>query len=458
MQFINREQELNRLEKEYSRPDFSFTVIYGRRRVGKTRLIKEFIHDKNALYFLADTQSENLNMQRLQTLAAEQLGDDILPGISFGDWEHLVRYIVDRAADNSQKFILVIDEFQYLVTSNSATPSIWQRIVDQFLAHSNVMLILCGSIISLMYRHTLDYSSPLYGRRTAQLKLAPLNFFNFQKFFPNTSKQRLVELYSILGGVPKYIELFEAGDDIFSSIRDNFLDVSNFFYQEPRFLLSEEFSSQTTYFSILQVIAAGEHKLGKIASRVGANTSNLTSFMNKLRELDIIERDVPVFEDNPEKSKKGLYFFKDHFLQFWFSFVFPYMSYLEMENREFVLAKIRTGFQQHCSFVFEKICMQALNQNQPFPVYKIGRYWDKNIEIDIVGLGEQEILFGECKWSNNKVGTNILRELEEKVDTIPMHLLKGRQVRYALFSKSGFTDDMLDMAEKREVHLISFEA
>ncbi|WP_462324933.1 ATP-binding protein [Desulfoplanes sp.] len=457
MQFINREQELIRLEREYARSGFSFSVIYGRRRMGKTRLIKEFIHQKNALYFLADTQTETLNMQRLQMVGAEQFGDDLLADIRFDDWEKLVRYIVERAAGNTEKFILVIDEFQYLAQANSAMPSVWQRIVDQFLAHSNVMLILCGSIIPLMYKHTLDYASPLYGRRTSQLKLAPLNFMNFEKFYPNASNHLKVELYSILGGVPKYIELFDVEEDIFSCIQNNFLDTSSFFYQEPRFLLNEEFSSQTTYFSILQIIASGEHKLGKIASKVGTTTNNLTSFMNKLRELDILTREVPILEDNPEKSKKGLYFFKDNFLQFWFSFIFPYTSYLEMDNQDFVLSRIKTGFQNHCALAFEKICIRLLYADPPVSLSKIGRYWDKNVEIDIVGIGDQDILFGECKWSSHKVGTNILSDLQHKLQNIPRHHIQEKRIHYALFSKTGFTDDMIALAHEKGIRLFSFE-
>ncbi len=455
MRFINREQELARLDREYASDRFSFVIIYGRRRLGKTRLIQEFVRDKNALYFLADTQADLLNRRRLQHLAAEQLGDDHLAGIEFPDWDATLRYIVQKFEARGRKFVLAIDEFQYLVQAEPATPSSWQRFIDTFLAQTNCMLIFCGSIVSLMHKHTLSYSSPLYGRRTAQIKLNALDFRNFQAFFPDVPRIAQVELYGLLSGVPKYIELFEYQQNVLASIRDNFLAPSSFFYQEPRFLLHEEFSTGATYFSILRTMAGGEHKLGKIAAKIGLPGNSITSFMNKLRDLEIVQREVPVFEQNPEKSKKGLYFFKDHFLNFWFTFIFPNMSYLEMGNTDFVMHRIERSFHEYCSLIYEKVCREHLAANPPFPMSAIGRHWDRRMEIDIVVTGEQDVLLAECKWSNSKVGMNVLRDLQAKASLLDAGLLAGRSVQYALFSKSGFTPDMVRTAQEQNIALFA---
>ena len=453
MKFVNREKELALLESEYAQERFSFTVLYGRRRVGKTRLIREFIQGKNAIYFLADTQTEKLNLEAFCSNASEMLDDPLLNQVVFKDWSSIIRYICERS-DKDQKLIIAIDEFQYLAQINQAVPSIFQGLIDEYLHEQNCMLILCGSIISLMYKTVLSYSSPLYGRRTSQIKLQALNFRDFQRFFPDKSSAEALEYYGILSGIPKYIELFEPEKTLVDSLKNNFLNTGKLFYQEPKFLLSEEVSSGKTYFSILQVIARGEHKLGKIASQIGAKNQNITSFLDKLRDLEIIEREVPVFEENPGKSKKGLYFFKDYFLKFWFTFIFPYSSYIEMGNKEWVISKIEHSFNEYTSLVFERVCREIIYEKVSFPVLKCGRHWDKDIEIDLVAAGENDILFGECKWSNSKVGLSVLRDLKGKVSQLDSGYIKQRKKHFALFSKSGFTKDLLPAAGKEKIDLI----
>jgi len=456
MKFINRKEELRLLEKEYARNRFSFVVIYGRRRVGKTRLIQEFMRDKQGLYFLADTQTEKLNMMRLQSRAAHWLEDSFLRKAEFQDWYDLLEYIVQVGTRKSEKFVLAIDEFQYLVQVNPAIVTVLQRFIDEVMQNTRCMLILCGSIISLMYKNTLAYSSPLYGRRTAQLKLMPLDYENFCAFYPRLNDIHRIQLYALLSGIPKYIELFENDPDIFAAIRQNFLDQGSFYYQEPRFLLGEEVSENKTYFSILQVIARGEHQLGKIASRIGLENRNITSFLNKLRDMEIVVRQVPVFEKNPEKSKKGLYFIKDHFLRFWFSYIFTYSNELEMGHIDYVLTRIRESFAEFCAPVFEQICLEKINKHSRFPVLKIGKHWERQMEIDVVAIGEEDILFGECKWTNKKVGVRVYSGLKEKVSKLNPACYSGKNVHLALFAKSGFTDEMLKLAKKEGIYLYSF--
>jgi len=442
MRFINRDKELALLEKEYKRKDSSFTVIYGRRRVGKTTLIKEFIKNKTALYFLADKQTENLQIHRFKTMYAEQLQDNALKSLEANSWDHLFNYISNHLPPK-KKFVIVIDEFQYLVKVNRAIPSIFQRIWDDMLKSRDIMLILCGSLVSMMYSATLSYTSPLYGRRTSQLKLSPLKFNYFKDFFKEKSTIPLIERYSILSGVPKYIELFEDHADIFKAIEENILDKDSFLYQEPVFILNEELGETTTYFSLLEVISRGEHKIGNIAGRLQIPTSNLTSFLDRLIELELIHRDVPVTEKNPSKSKKGLYFIKDHFFRFWFRYVQPYKSYIEMENKKFVLDKIKESFHLFVSQAFEKICMEYLLEHSPLEMQKIGRWWNNREEIDIVAISEEVILVGECKWWDEQVGVNVLQDLQRKAAFLDN---EGKKLHFALFAKNGFTTELEQQA------------
>ena len=447
MRFINRENELKTLEKEYSKKGASFVVIYGRRRVGKTTLIEQFIKNKPSIYFLADLQNEKLQLERFKNVIAESLNDEILKSIEINDWETIFKYIFEK--EHKKKLVIVVDEFQYLAKVNKSVPSIFQSIWDKFLKNKNVMLILSGSLISLMYDIALNYSSPLYGRRTSQIKLQPMNFFDFKKFFKTKNNDKLLQFYGVIGGVPKYIEFFNEKKDIFSNIRENILDRNSFLYEEPKFILKDEIREPITYFSILQVISQGEHKIGKIASKLGIETKNLTSFIEKLIDLEIIKRDVPITEKNPAKSKKGLYFIKDNFFNFWFRYVFPYQSFLETERYDFVLNKIKLELDYYISYVFEDISRDFLfhKAELPFIIQKIGRWWDKEIEIDIVATGEEEILFGECKYWNRPVGIDVLYELKDKAKHVNWKN-DNRKEFFAVFSKSGFSKELKDLSKK----------
>ena len=446
MKFINRENELTGLEKEYKKKGSSFVVIYGRRRVGKTTLIKEFIKNKNAIYYLADTQNERIQLERIKNIISEQWHDEVLKNLEVNTWDGIFNYITKNNTAK-EKLILVVDEFQYLAKVNKAVPSIFQRLWDELLQDNEIMLILSGSIISMMYDTVLRYNSPLYGRRTAQLKLAPIRFRDFPDFFKGKSSIRLIELYSLLSGVPKYIEIFEDNDDIFQAIEDNILKKDSFLYHEPMYILNEELSETTTYFSLLEVISKGEHKIGNIAGRIQIPTSHLTSFLNRLMELELIERDVPVTETNPAKSKKGLYFIKDHFFRFWFRYVLPYRSYLEIGKTGFVMEKIRQTFHLFVSQVFEKVCMEHVLENPPLEILKIGRWWNNREEIDMVAVGEKEMLLGECKWWEEQVGINVLEDLKRKSASVETG---GKELYFALFSKQGFTAELGQAAKKEE--------
>lgn len=449
--FIDREQEMDTLQNEYNREGSALVVMYGRRRVGKTTLISEFIKDKHALFFLASEESETQNRTVFKEKAADFINSDLLRNADVKSWDVVFKAIM--YAPHPSKPVIVLDEFQYLGKSNPAFPSIFQRIWEELLKKRSVMVILCGSLISMMESQTLDYSSPLYGRRTAQIRLKQIPFSYYHEFFPEKSRRELIEMYAVTGGVPKYIELFSESKDIYSAIQKCVLNRSGYLYDEPHFLLQQEVSEIGSYFSIIKAIAAGNSKLSAISSVLELKATSLTKYLKTLIDLDILEREVPITEENPEKSKKGLYRIKDNYLRFWFAFVYPNMSFIESGHSKIVMDKIRKGLvSNHIGFVYEDVChekMWDLNADDAWPFHftKLGRYWDSQTEIDVAALDPEghNLILGECKYWKEPVGMRVLRDLEEKSRRVSWQK-NERQEWYVLFSASGFTDELREYA------------
>lgn len=456
MNFLGREKEILVLEKEYAR-DGGFVVIYGRRRIGKTTLIKQFIKSKTAFYFLATKEVESQSMKRFAGVIARTTGNSVMQKAAFSDWLDLFQAVADYKPN--EKKVLVIDEFPYLVKVNDSFPSILQNAWDEILKDSNVMLILCGSLISMMKKHALSYESPLYGRRTAQMRIAPLPFttvYENQKL----SFEEAAEQYSITGGVPKYMEFFSDGQPLYEQIKENVLSKNGFLYEEPNFLLTDEVQVPTNYFSIIKVIADGNHKLGTIAGILGLETSALTPYLKTLSELGFIEKQVPVTEKNAEKTRKGLYFISDNFLRFWFRYVYPYKGELEIDNMQISLDELDKDFKEKfVAFAYKDICKEIFarlcsDKAIEFTPSKIGSYWlnDKsgNTQIDVMAVDtvNKRLFAGECKYHNQPVDADVYFELVKKVDNSAeiKSAFKGYTVIYGVFSKSGFTSRMTDIS------------
>ena len=443
--FIGRKSELEALEREYERAN-GFVVIYGRRRVGKTTLIKEFVKNKNALYFLAAEQLETENRKAFLRVLADFTGQSYLENAVFSDWESVFEVLAQFKPD--EKKVLVIDEFQYLVSVNKAFPSVFQRIWDTILVNKNIMVILCGSLISMMQKQVLSYNSPLYGRRTAQIRLAPLKFYELYEFYPTKTFEEMIRLYSVTGGVPKYIELFDNKLSLADNIRNEIFSKQGFLFEEPTFLLEKEVSETVSYFSIIKTIAAGNHKMGAIAGALGLKTTQITQYLKTLTELEIIEKRLPVTENNPEKSKLGLYYIKDNFIEFWFKFAAPYRSELEIDNINAALKKMETNFtDSHVSFVFEEVSIETLRKLFSDNIQRAGKYWDNKHEIDVCALMDDGgYMIGECKYHDKPVDADAYFDLQKKVQDI--QAFAGAEITFVIFSKSGFTNRILELSEK----------
>lgn len=467
MRFIGRKNELHTLNTEYNR-NSSFVVIYGRRRVGKTTLIKEFLKNKSAFYYLATEELESQSMKRLANVIARTTKNTLLQKIEFTDWLDLFQLIADYKPE--EKKVLVIDEFLYLVRTNSAFPSILQNAWDEFLKDSNVMLILSGSLIGMMQKHALSYDSPLYGRRTAQMRLTPLSFTSIYET-QNLPFEQAVEQFALTGGVPKYLEFFEDGRPLEEQLKDAVFSKDGFLYEEPNFLLKSESLTAVNYFSIIKTIADGNHKLGKIASALGQESSSLTPYLSTLSDLGFIEKRTPITEKNPEKSRKGLYFIADNFLRFWFCYVYPYKGELELDNMQIVLDEIHKDFKEKfVAFAYEDICKDIFaklcsNNAISFVPSRIGSYWlndyDGDTEIDVMSVDHQnkQVFAGECKYHTKPVDAPVYFALKEKVDNAAeiRKSFPKYNVIYGLFSKSGFTKRMLDIANENPNILLIHE-
>lgn len=453
--FIDRKKELEYLESEYQSKRSSFVVVYGRRRTGKTALLRHFAKDKPSLYFLATEESENENRNAFADIVANHYNNSILASSKINDWEP----VFDLIAQQSEKQIVIIDEFQYIGRSSPSFISKLQAVWDNKLQYSNIMLILCGSLINMMYDQTLSYNSPLYGRRTGQIRLKQIGFEYYREFFPSLTEKQLIERYSVTGGVPKYIETFSDKGDIFTAIEKNVLSEQSYLYEEPLFLLSKEVRDIGSYFSIIKTIASGRCKQGEIASALELKTTNLPKYLNTLIELDIIEREVPVTESNPEKSKMGLYKIKDNFIDFWFRFVYPNRSYLEAGYTDVVMNRLKNSFiSNHAAFVYEEICRNVYMRRMAaegvfgFLPDKIGRWWDrKDTEIDITAIDEKDknIIFGECKYTNSPMDIDIYHKLLSKKDMVTWNR-NDRNEKFVFFSINGYTERFEEFAEKND--------
>jgi len=447
--FVDRAEELAALEHAFVARPAQLVIVYGRRRVGKTALVREFARDKKTVYYAATKLPEPQQLRELGQAVGALVDDPLLGDVGFASWSQFFPYL----ARLGERIVVVIDEFPYLVEANPAVASVWQRGWDEHLLHSRVFVILLGSAVGMMERETLDARAPLYGRRTAQLRLHPLRFADAAAFYPRWEFADRVRAYAVFGGVPYYLVAIDDRVPLHEAIATTVLRRGAPLRDEVEFLLRQELQEPRTYFAILHAIAQGRRRAGEIANATGLAHGTLSKYLSVLQALDLVRREVPLTEDKPEKSKKGLYAIVDPYVRFWFRFVLPQRGLLELERHGEVVARIRRELDHFTAATYEEICRDAVGRgllDEPSrpPWQRVGRWWDGSAGIDVVALdaGGEALLLGECKWSVRPVGTNVLRELERA--SVPLRATyPARRPIYALFSKSGFTPALL--AERR---------
>jgi AAA+ ATPase superfamily predicted ATPase len=460
MKFINRERELAALADLWHRPSAQLVVVYGRRRTGKTTLLARFVQDKRHLFWVAD-RFPALTLLGDFSRAIYRLEHPDAPpspGFTYPDWEMAFRSLGQLAQEH--RVAVVLDEFPYAVEAEPALPSLLQRLWDHELKQTQLFLVLCGSHIGMMERELMAYRAPLYGRRSGQLLIRPMEFSALCQFFPHWNPVQQVTAYAILGCIPSYWEQFEPTHTIEANIRERILRPNNLLYLEPLFLVYEELREPRNYLGILRAIAQGHRQMRDIAAASGMPRSNLPRYLGILRDLHLVERQVPVTERHPEQSRRGLYCLGDNYLNFYFRFVAPYRQDLEQGYLDRAWQAID---QQLNAFVgataFEHLCRQWVNRrgrqgHLPFAPERVGSYWGRRTQVDVVGLNwsQQTALLGEARWTSRPLGVQVLDELQAKSSAVLP--APDWHVHYALFSRSGFTAQLTARAGSENVWLV----
>ncbi len=412
--FVDRENELEFLEDVYKNNDSSLVILYGRRRVGKTELVSRFAKSRPAIYFLADERTDQENLKELQKSMAEFLKDTLFGKAEIKDWVELFEEFSKKL---DKKAVVIIDEFPYLIRANKAMPSIFQKIWDTNFSKKNVCLILLGSSISMMEEHTLAYQAPLYGRRSGQIELKPLKLKRLKEFFPENKIEEVIQFYSVVDGIPLYALKLNPKAGLLENLEENVFKIGKFLYPEAENLLKQELREPAKYFLILKSIGFGRNRFGEIANFTGLDKTTISKYLDNLLTLHIIKKDFPVTQN--KETRNASYVFEDNYFNFWFRFVYPNKTLIEEHRQKDLIGFIKTDLELYVSHIFEKACTEfVFDIDLPIKFNKIGRWWHKDKEIDIVCLDEskKEVLFVECKWSylKEKGARKVLEELKEK--------------------------------------------
>lgn len=456
--FIGREKEIRALERLYQSDKFEFVVIYGRRRVGKTALINHFIDGKKAIYFMGVESNEKQNLENFSKSIIEY-SSGIQTETSFSSYQSALEYVF-KLSEN-ERVILAMDEYPYVARSSKSLATTLQMLIDKYKDHSQLMLILCGSSMSYMEDHVLAYKAPLYGRRTAQMKIMPFDFEECCAYLDGFSDEDKAYIYGIVGGTPQYLLQIEDKLSIEENIKNTYLNPMSFLFEEPLNLLKQEVREPAIYNAIITAVATGHSKMSEISTKAGESTTVCSGYLKNLIDLGIIKKETPYGE---KASKKTIYSIEDNMFYFWYRFVLENSSAIARGAVNLVYRKIETQRNDYMGRIFEEICAQylwkmLLDGDAPIEFTSLGRWWGndprkkKQVEIDI--MGEQDstsAIFAECKWRNENVDLDVLETLIDRSG-----LFHYTKVHYFLFSKTGFTKGCIEKAEDMgNVTLVSY--
>ena len=461
--FIGRENELSLLNDLYNTGSFEFLVLYGRRRVGKTSLLREFRKDKNAIFFSAQEKNDSLNLADFSK-AVQMHFDGNFFG-SFDSWQNVFEYIGSRVKE--ERLLIIIDEFPFIATTNASVKSILQHTIDHSWKGKNIFLILCGSSVSFMEKEVMGYKSPLYGRSTAQLEVVPFDYLDSARFFPSYSNIDKLLAYGILGGIPCYLENFSDSRTITENLQNRVLRTGAFLKEEPQVLLRMELREPAVYNSIFEAVANGASRMNDISLKVHEESQKCSKYINTLRSIKLLDKITPAGED--ENSKKSVYKISDNFFQFWYHFIFHERSYYEIIGPQKAAEEIMNpeSIANYMGDIFEQICTQYMIRKAkagklPFIPHAIGRWWGNNSktrkqdDIDILLLDKMHTsaIFCECKFRNVLFDKS---EFEDLMSASEIFIQAENRYFY-IFSKSGFSQWVLDEAARADnIFLISID-
>ena len=432
--FIGREKELNIIQNKIKSNIFEFGIVYGRRRIGKTRLLQEIVQENNAIYYVANEMGFEYNLKQL----SETIANHFNQPFTFASYEDLFRYLKQKSVE--EELILIIDEFTYLMSSNQEILSIFQNIVDHILIDSKLKLIISGSHVG-MIENAISYKKPLYGRSTFKLKIEAFDYFDAAKFYPNTTSLEKIMYYSVFGGVPFYTNRIDDNLSFEENVINLLIEEGSIFEDEVSFFLSQEVRSIETYGKILNAISSGATRLNEISTKSGiSNTGNTTKHLDLLITLGIVEKKHSFKES--QNSRKSRYIIKDQLFKFHFRFLERNKTQkVLMDSKLFYKNYIEPHLNEYISFEFEEISIEFLKRKFRNNIHEISSYWyintklKEDIEIDIVMEKDNELFAFECKWTNDPIDNKIFNHLHNKTSYL------GKNVKLGFFSKSGYAKD-----------------
>lgn len=361
----------------------------------------------------------------------------------------------------SERLVLVIDEYPYVAKSSKSLASTLQMLIDKNKDNSKLMLILCGSSMSYMEDNVLAYKAPLYGRRTAQMKILPFDFGDACKYFNRFSPEDMAMVYGLVGGTPQYLLQMDDHISIEDNIKNVFLNPSSSIFEEPENLLKQEVREPAVYNAIITAIAAGSSRISEVATKIGETTSVCSQYIKNLIGLGIILKETPYGE---KESRRSVYAVADNMFRFWYRFVPDNNSIISRGAAELAYKRIEPALSDYMGKIFEEISMQylwklLLNGESPIEFMDLGRWWGtdpkEKIQTEIDIMGEQDkntVLFGECKWINENVDVKVLEKLKNR-----SRLFRYEHAHLYLFAKKGFTQGCIDEAEKMgNVSLVTY--
>ncbi len=443
--FIGRKKELKLLEELYNSQKFEMLILHGRRRIGKSYLLNHFSkkYQNNTVFFTADKSAEKSNVKSF----CEELNNVLKFGTflnSFETWKDVFSFFKD--IELKQRLVIIIDEFTYLHSSNPAFDSILQNAIDRVLKQKNIFLILCGSEVSTIEDIIDDSTKPLYGRKTAELKLEPFSYLEAKEFFPKYSNEEALTVYSILGGTPLYLSLFDDSLSIRENIIKNCLSTTGYLFNEVENLLRMELKETSFYKNIMLAINSGASNLNTIRDKVGEDSAKISKYISVLINLGYIKKEIPCGEK--DRIRNTLYSISDNYFAFYFAFIFKHRNILNgfispeiFYEKEMTNEKLNAFIKKR----FEDICKAYLKQQfylgkMPFYPQEIGRWWGNNPilkkqeEIDILALDDENAIICECKYTNEKFDLKQLKDLEQSALCI-----NKENKSFIIFSKSGVT-------------------
>ena len=462
---IGRSNELQEIETLYNSNKFEFLVLYGRRRIGKTTLLTDFAKKHNCFYFLAQEKSVSLNIKEFTALIKDYFNMEYMPTAI--DWAEVIAILNERIEiklkeSNGKKVCIIIDEFPFIAKEYPTIKSILQHTIDHKWQNKNIMLILCGSSVSFMVNEVLGYSSPLYGRRTANMELKPLNYLESAKFFPNFSNIDKITAYLILGGIPYYLQTFSDKLSMKENIKNSIFNDVSLLKEEPILLLKQEFREPAIYNSIIEAIATGSSKFNEISQKIKEESSKCASYIKNLQEVRIINRLIPYGESL--NSKRSIYILSDFFFRFWYKYVFANSTTLSLLGASKYTDLIYNDISQVLGLAFEEVCLQYLtilarNNKLPFIPNGLGKWWGNNPQkkkqddIDIMGINGDKGIFCECKFKNEKFD---LSEFDDLISASEI-FTDVKEKYYYVFVKSEYTQAVIDKSKEYNVKLLTID-